>query len=403
MTDSCLKLLYTITAYPPAIGGAQLHTHKIASTLAQTHPISVITHWTENRTDWLLGTTLRAPELETVKNYELDRVPVQQITLNRSERWALIPYVLGYYGIKKIAVDRISDQLLPKLEAYAPQDLDLIHNVRMGREGLSYASFKLARKLNIPFIFVPLHHPRWVGWNYREYINLYKQADGVIALTNVEKQILIELGVKPEKIFITGIGPLIAETAYPDKFREQYSLGDAPIILFLGQKYQYKGFQALWSASQKVWLKFPEVRFVFIGPRTDYSEKVFAQVKDPRVLELGKVSLEEKTNALAACDLLCVPSMQESFGGIYTEGWMMRKPVIGGNIPAIRDVIDDGVNGFLVEQDADQIAEKICQLIEDTSLREKMGAAGHQKVLEQYTWDKLAEKTEKAYQQVLQG
>lgn len=401
MTDSSLKLLYTITAYPPAIGGAQLHTHKIASTLAQTHQINVITQWTENRTDWLLGTTLKAPE--TVKSYELDRVPVQQITLERSERWALIPYVLGYYGIKKMAVDRISDKLLPKLEAYAPQNLDLIHNVRMGREALSYASFKLARKLNIPFIFVPLHHPRWVGWNYREYINLYKQADGVIALTNSEKQILIDLGVKAEKIFITGIGPLIAETSDPELFRQQYSLGDEPMILFLGQKYEYKGFKALWESAEKVWQKLPEVRFVFIGPRTDYSEKVFAQVNDPRVVELGKVSLEEKTNALAACDLLCVPSMQESFGGVYTEGWIMGKPAIGGNIPAIRDVIDDGVNGFLVEQDAAQIAEKICQLVENSSLREKMGAAGYQKVVEQYTWEKLAEKMEAAYRQVLQG
>lgn len=396
-----MKIIYTITAYPPAIGGAQLHTHKIASILNQTHQVSAIAHWTENRTDWLLGTTLRAPD--TVKSYELDRVPVQQITLDRAERRALIPYVLGYYAIKKVAIDRISDKLLPKLEAYAPPDLDLIQNIRMGREGLSYASFKLARKLNIPFIFVPLHHPRWVGWNYREYINLYKQADGVIVLTDSEKQILIELGVNPEKIFITGIGPLIAETSHPENFRQQYSLGDDPIILFLGQKYQYKGFQSLWKAAQTVWKKLPDVRFVFIGPRTDYSEKVFAEVNDHRVLELGKISLEEKTDALAACDILCVPSMQESFGGVYTEGWIMKKPVIGGDIPAIRDVIDDGVNGFLVEQDADRIAEKICQLIEDTSLREKMGAAGHQKVLKHYTWEKLAEKMERAYHKVLQG
>ncbi len=403
MKHGSLKIICTITAYPPSVGGAQLHTHKIASTLAQTHQVSVITHWTENRTDWLFGTTLRAPDPETVKTYELDRVPVQQITLNQSDRRGLIPYVLAYYGIKKISVDRISDKLLPKLLAYAPQDLDLIHNVRMGREGLSYASFKLARKLNIPFIFVPLHHPRWVGWKYREYINLYKQADGVIALTNVEKQILIDLGVKPEKIFITGIGPLIAESSHPDKFRDQYSLGDAPLILFLGQKYKYKGFQALWESAQKVWLKFPDVRFVFIGPRTDYSEKVFAEVKDSRVIELGQVSLEEKTNALAACDILCVPSMQESFGGVYTEGWIMKKPVIGGNIPAIRDVIDHGVNGFLVQQDAAEIADQICQLLEDTLLREKMGAAGHQKVLENYTWEKLTKKMEAAYQQVLQG
>ncbi len=401
MNKSTWKILCTITAYPPSVGGAQLHTHKIVSLLNQTHQISVITHWTENRTDWLLGTTLNAPKM--VRNYDLDGVPVKQITLNQSERLALIPYVLGYYAIKKIAVDRISDRLLPKLEASAPADLDLIHNVRIGREGISYASWKLARKLDIPFIFTPLHHPRWVGWNYREYINLYQQADGVIALTNVEKQILIELGVKPEKIFITGIGPLLADTAEPEKFRQQYSLEDAPLVLFLGQQYPYKGFKSVRDAAPEVWKQFPDTRFIFIGPRTKYSKKVFAQIKDERVIELGQVSLAEKTNALAACDILCVPSMQESFGGVYTEAWMMHKPVIGGDIPAIREVISDGVNGFLVQQDSADIAGKICQLLQNNSLREKMGAAGYQKVLEKYTWDKLAEKLESAYRQVLPG
>lgn len=401
MTDSPLNILYSITAYPPAIGGAQLHTHKIARTLAKSHNMSVITHWTENRTDWLLGTTWQAPEDE--QEYQLDGVGVRQITLTQAERWSLLPYVLGYYGIKTLAINKISDVLALKLEKYAPSDLDLIQNVRMGREGLSYASMKLARKLDIPFILVPLHHPRWVGWNYKDYINLYRQADADIVLTNTEKQTLIELGVKEEKIFVTGIGPLVAETSNAEEFREKHSLGNNPIVLFLGQKYKYKGVEAVWLAAAEIWKKIPDLRFVFIGPRTDFSRKIFAEVNDSRVVELGKVSLEEKTNALAACDILCVPSMQESFGGVYTEGWIMGKPVIGGDIPAIRDVIDDGVDGFVVKQDPHRIAENIIELMSQASLREKMGNAGRQKVLERFTWEKLALKMELAYRKVLQG
>ncbi|MCT7958174.1 glycosyltransferase family 4 protein [Laspinema palackyanum] len=398
MPESSLKLLYTITAYPPAIGGAQLHTHKIVSTLAQTNQVRVITHWTENRTDWLLGTTLKAPE--KVKEYEIDGVDVKQITLTPAERKSLIPYIAGYYGIKKTAIAKISKVLLPKLEQYAEKP-EIIHNVRMGREGLSYASWQLAQKLNIPFVFVPLHHPRWVGWLYREYINLYRQADAVIALTQVEKQTLIELGVKEENIFVTGIGPLLASDGDGDRFRNKYSIGSHPILLFLGQKYEYKGIEAFIKSAESVWKKFPETRFVAIGPQTKFSEKFFAEVNDHRILELDKVSLEEKTDALAACDLLCVPSMQESFGGVYTEAWMMKKPVIGGNIPAIRDVIDEGINGFLVEQNPSQIADKIIELLNNPSLCTEMGEAGCQKVLEHYTWEKLAEKTKSVYTQVL--
>ncbi|WP_324633164.1 glycosyltransferase family 4 protein [Phormidium sp. CCY1219] len=325
---------------------------------------------------------------------------VKQITLTQQERNALIPFVWGYYAFKKKSIDKISNILAPKIERYA-HNPDLIQNVRMGREGFSYASFKVARKMNVPFVFVPLHHPRWVGFNYREYINLYREADGVIALTNVEKQTLIHLGVKEEKIFVTGIGPLLAEKADAARFREKYSIGENPVVLFLGQQYQYKGVEYLLKSAETVWQKHADVRFVFIGPRTDFSKKLFAEVKEPRILELGSVSLEDKTDAIAASDILCVPSMQESFGGVYTEGWMMKKPVIGGDIPAVREVINEGSNGFLVTQDAPQIAEKIIELMDNPSRRHEMGEAGYHKVLEKYTWEKLAEKMKFAYHKVL--
>jgi glycosyltransferase involved in cell wall biosynthesis len=58
-------------------------------------------------------------------------------------------------------------------------------------------------------------------------------------------------------------------------------------------------------------------------------------VNDPRILELGSVDLQTKTDALEACTLLCLPSTQESFGGVYTEAWSFKKPVIGCDIPAV--------------------------------------------------------------------
>jgi hypothetical protein len=52
-----MQLLYTLTTYPPAIGGAQLHQHLLAQQLKQ-QQIQVFTHWAQNRTDWLMGTTI---------------------------------------------------------------------------------------------------------------------------------------------------------------------------------------------------------------------------------------------------------------------------------------------------------------------------------------------------------
>jgi glycosyltransferase involved in cell wall biosynthesis len=395
------RILYTTTSYLPAIGGAQLHTHQIVRQLSNHLPVQVVTQWAENRTDWLLGTTLRAPAKSL--SYSFEDIPVELITFTSAERWQLLPYVLGYYAIKPWAIDRIAARLVVKIEPFA-RNCTLIHNLRIGREPLSFASLRIARKLDLPFIFAPYHHPRWVGWNYREYLSLYRQADALIALTQAEKQTLIDLGVPEERIFVTGIGPILAETANPDRFRESLKLSpDKPLILFLGQKYRYKGFEFLIDAAKIVWQKWPEAQFLFIGPRTSYSKKLFAQQKDARLVEMGIVELQQKTDALAACTLLCLPSSQESFGGVYTEAWSFGKPVIGADIPAVREVIDDGVNGYLIPMPitAAAIAEKICYLLQNPTVTDELGKKGKQKTLHQYGWDKLAEKTEQVYRSVL--
>ena len=295
------------------------------------------------------------------------------------------------------ALPPITNCISQYLDNFA-QQTDLIHNVRIGREGLSYASYQIAQKYNIPFIFTPVHHPRWIGWRYRAYLKLYQLADAVIALTQTEKQILIELGVKPERITVTGMGPILTETANIKAFQETYKIAD-PIILFLAQHYPYKGYQQLLQAAPLVWKKFPEAQFVFAGPTVANSEQYFKN-QDPRIHRLGALNLQDKTNALAACNLLCVPSTQESFGGVYTEAWYFAKPVIGCNIPAVSEVIDQGINGYLVNQKPESIADAICRILQNSNTSQKMGQAGQQKLQKKYTWHKIAQLTEDLYQRI---
>jgi len=392
-----MKLLYTLTAYPPAIGGAQLHQHLLAQQLHQKHPIQVITHWNQNRTDWLLGTTLKAPQ--KTQNYTIDHIPVHQIGISLQDKLKLLPYLPIYYPLMSLALPKIADILESYLTNYA-QDKDLIHNVRIGREGLSYASYNIAKKLDIPFVFTPVHHPRWVGWRYREYIKLYQLADAVITLTNSEKQILIKLGVKEDKIHLTGHGPILATNADPEDFKQRYQINE-PMVLFLGQHYPYKGYQQLLQAASQIWQKIPETKFVFVGPSVGNSEQIYAQYQDPRIIRLGSVDLQTKTDALAACTLLCVPSTQESLGGVYTEAWSFAKPVIGCDIPAVAEVISQGIDGFLVPQESQSIAETICQVLLANNLAASLGIAGQRKVEEKFTWQRLAEKTEQIYRDLL--
>ena len=293
------------------------------------------------------------------------------------------------------ALPPIANCLQNKIQSYACES-NLVHNMRIGREGLSYASLQAARSHDIPFIFTPVHHPRWVGRRYQAYVNLYREADAVIALTPTEKETLVGLGVSEERIHITGTGPVVASTASPELFKQKYGL-TSPFVLFLGQHYAYKGYRSVLEATEFVWKKDPGINFVFVGPAVKNSECVFSQNKDPRIKRLGQLSLQEKTDALAACALLCVPSLQESFGSVYTEAWQFEKPVIGGDIPAVADVIEDGVDGYLVDQSPDLIADRINMILTDSNLSSTMGKAGKRKLDKHFSWSSLSEKMEKVY------
>ncbi|MDJ0703948.1 MAG: glycosyltransferase family 4 protein [Leptolyngbyaceae cyanobacterium MO_188.B28] len=394
-----MDLVYTLTAYPPSVGGAQIHQHFLAQELKSRHSIQVISHWDTNRSDWLLGTTLKAPSKG--RDYIRDDISIHRLGFSLWDKLKLGFCLPIYYPLMELALPIISNVLTPKLSSFTSK-ANLIHNIRIGREGLSYASLRLARRYDIPFVFTPAHHPRWVGWRYRIYIELYRQADAVIALTNTEKKTLVKLGVQEERIHVTGIGPVLANQSNGEAFKERSGICE-PIILFLGQHYTYKGFQQVLKAAPFVWQRIPEANFVFIGPPVKRSEQYFSSVADPRIYRLGQVGLQEKTDALAACTLLCVPSSQESFGGVYTEAWMLGKPVIGCHIPAVAEVITEGVDGYLVAQQPEKVAERICYLLENPLKAQAMGEAGKQKVNSQYTWRQLATKTEAVYRSIVSG
>jgi glycosyltransferase involved in cell wall biosynthesis len=388
-----LNLLYTLTSYPPAIGGAQYLQHQTATKLSSKHEIQVLTFWNRNRSDWLLGTTLNAGDHPD--DYLQDGIPVHLLGFDWKTKAKLGLMLPFYYPFMKSVVPRMASVIEEQIDPFVAR-ADLVHNVRIGREPLTYASQMLAKKRHIPFVLSPVHHPRWEGWRYKLYNQLYRDSDAVIAITYAEKDILKNLGVPGKKIFVTGMGPVISPESNAERFRKDRRI-DGPIVLFIGQQYLHKGFVELLHATKAVWESFPDVNFVFIGPPVSNSSAIFLRYSDPRIRYLGKVDIQEKTDALGACTLLCVPSTQESFGGIYTEAWSLGKPVIGCRIPAVSEVIDDGINGFLVNQNPDDIAKAIITLLQDEGLRDSMGEAGRMKVQERYSWKHLAALTEQVY------
>ncbi len=114
----------------------------------------------------------------------------------------------------------------------------------------------------------------------------------------------------------------------------------------------------------------------------------------------------DKGSIFDSFDVFALPSTEEFFGIAYLETCLCKKPVFGARIGSTQCVINEGVDGLLVDPaDPDDIARAIIELLSDSNMRERMGRNGHAKTIAQYTWDKVTAKVEKLYLELtaLQG
>lgn len=393
-----MNILYTLTSYPPAVGGAQQHFHEIARRLCVSDTVLVLRQWDGNRQDWLLGSTILAPRVEPAS---IEHVRTQAIGFGLLDRARMLPALPLFYAAPQLFTPWVSEIFLERMRCvdFTP---DLVHHGRIGRENLASASLERARELRVPFVLTPFHHPRWIGWRYRKWLELYREADHVFAMTEAERATLQDFGVAPDRITVVAHGPSVLPQADGEAFRRRHDLGAAPLVLFLGHKYEYKGYKQLLDAAGTVWREFPQTRFVFVGPRTRASRRVFARIEDRRLIEIGAVPLEEKCQALSACDVFAMVSAQESFGGVYVEAWMYCKPVVAAKIPAVANVVEHGRNGILVEQHPNEIAGAILELLRDRSKAEAFGRAGHEKAIREYGWDAVTARVRDAYTEIVE-
>ena len=96
----------------------------------------------------------------------------------------------------------------------------------------------------------------------------------------------------------------------------------------------------------------------------------------------------EKWSLLAAADVVALPSRTESFGIVFLEAWLCRKPVIGARAGAIPDVVQHGEDGVLVEfGDVPGLADALRMLLTDPARAAQLGLQGYRKVQQCYTWD----------------
>jgi glycosyltransferase involved in cell wall biosynthesis len=103
----------------------------------------------------------------------------------------------------------------------------------------------------------------------------------------------------------------------------------------------------------------------------------------------------------AACDIMCLPSINEVFGLVFIEAMAMEKIVIGAKSGALPEIVDEGENGYLIEPENDhQLAELILNIFElDEKERSEIGERARAKVVENFSSEKMIDKTLNIYQE----
>ena len=112
------------------------------------------------------------------------------------------------------------------------------------------------------------------------------------------------------------------------------------------------------------------------------------------------VSYEELDRKVLLFELFVLPEIHnERFLIIKT----MEKPVVAYNIRGVRDLVEDGVNGFLVPfGDIESFADKIIYLMYNPEVAKEMGKRGREKILKEFSLDKVIKDMKKLYKEILE-
>jgi glycosyltransferase involved in cell wall biosynthesis len=402
-----MNILLVTQNYLPFIGGVEMHARQVAHKLIEGgNQVSVIaSNFAPNKLpkrSAMLHGSLLAPSFD---DYTDGPVPVYALTPRSMDRLKMLPIALratpklqryAYHPLHKMGYRSYRSVYLPRLRTMAAK-ADIIHV--LAHDYIGWTAQQAARENGIPCVVTPFVHPNQWGDGPND-VAYYKRADAVIGLVETDTEYLHSLGVPAEKTHTIGVSPDTPPTVDPQGFRKKYELEGVPFVLYVGRMMAQKGASALVAATARLWETRPDVQVIFIGPGSDEETAIFRNA-DPRLKYLGKVSAQEKADALAACDVFCMPSMSEILPTVYLEAWTYGRPVVGGRAHGLPELVEGNKAGFAVSQDGNDVAAALLRLLNDSELRERLGAAGKNLVAEKYAVDAVTGQLEALYKNLV--
>ncbi|HZO46468.1 MAG TPA: glycosyltransferase family 4 protein [Xanthobacteraceae bacterium] len=194
-------------------------------------------------------------------------------------------------------------------------------------------------------------------------------------------------GVPPSRIRIIPNGIDVerfkADPIAGQAIRKEFGIpDDAKLIVFVGHEFRRKGLAPAVAAFERLGGNF---RMLVVGSDNPAPYRK-ASVGD-RLIFAG--SRYDMTEIYSAADLFVLPTSYETFSLVCMEAMACSVPVLATRVGGIEDYLEDGVNGFGITEDPDDIAEKIQRVLSDELMLARL-RLGARATAMNYRWDKIA-------------
>lgn len=396
-----MNFLHLAQRWAPAIGGSEWYMTKIAEGAAGLGHRSRVITTTAIEVDalWRYDAQRTTPGVESRNGVEVIRLPERYFPVHgiTMRLLSMLPLPNARYKYS------MPGPLLPPLKKIveAAGDFDLVHATALPFTSILWAGRQLAESKGVPFVITPFMHfgiEDRIGYGYRKkyQIDLLSSADALIAVTEMERNGLIQLGIDSKKIkpIKLGIDAEAAARGDGEAFRKKYNLHN-PIVFNVSGRTFDKGAQHTVEAMRVLWERGINADLVMAGAArrdfVDYLKSLPGRDRE-RILELGVVDEKTKSDIFAAGDVFCMPSRAESFGLVFLEAWNCGAAVVAAASGAAQEVVRDGIDGILAPfGDVKAIAGAIEKLITDKPKAVSMAAAGRKRIEDELNWKRTFE------------
>lgn len=210
---------------------------------------------------------------------------------------------------------------------------------------------------------------------------VYKSSKGIFTMSKWLKDNLINYtGIEENKVHHVGAGINIdvKQIKHVDKNNNK--------ILFIGRDFYRKGGDLVYNAFKILREKYNSNAELFIiGPKSLPYEELYEGVNF-----IGDVPSKDLSKYFNECDIFCMPSRFEAYGLVFIEALVYGLPCIARNEFAMKEFIQDGYNGLLIEEDdEDKLAIKMNQLLNNNEIKQNV-LSKREEYIKEYSWDTVA-------------